>query len=158
MTPSNPYHVAQTKPLNMLIYGTANLKELKKQMKVIVLYIITYLMAQTTFARGHVSELDLISKRRKVVINRELGLKCTEPEDLHPAARQLIKEYTESNILNSTFFSDFIWLHPEYEEFLSCIICAVERPNDAVWETEFDTVCPDENSIYSTYIQEKTES
>lgn len=87
-----------------------------------------------------------------VIRNERLSLACTEPSDLVPTARNLIQEYLEGNILNSTFFQDFLWLHPEKEEFLSCIICASEFPNDRIWERDFEVQCP---SYGSRYFNEK---
>ncbi len=127
-------------------------------MKTIVALIFTFLPIYAAFSTGHVAPVEENFARLKTIRNEQLGLHCTEPEDLHPAAKVLIKEYTENHILNSTFFSDFMWLHPEYEEFISCIICAVERPNDTIWESDFDTVCPEKDSIYSSLPEEEISS
>lgn len=82
------------------------------------------------------------------IYNEKLQLACYEPMDLHPSARAMVKEYLKGNILNSTFLADFLWLHPEYEQYLNCVICASERPNDGIWEADFDVTCPGITSQY----------
>lgn len=66
---------------------------------------------------------------------------CGKPEDLVPGAKALIDKYFSSEMLNSDFYRDFLWLEPEEERYVSCLICESEKPNDPYWEHNFNLWC-----------------
>jgi hypothetical protein len=76
--------------------------------------------------------------------------RCHYQTDLMPAAKALIKRYFENEMLNSEFYRDFLWLHPESEPYASCLICESGRPNDPYWEFDFKLRCQeqDQDSFY----------
>ncbi|MCR9206200.1 MAG: hypothetical protein NXH75_16575, partial [Halobacteriovoraceae bacterium] len=66
--------------------------------------------------------------------------------DILPAAQVSLRNYFRGNYLNSTFFKDFIWVHPEYVEFATCVVCLSGIPNDPYWESDFQLYCQEEEA------------
>lgn len=74
---------------------------------------------------------------------------CHKPSKLHSSAEAALEYYLKGRMLNSSFYEDFIWLHPEYVDFASCVICESGRPNDPYWEAGFRLNCQYQGVIYT---------
>jgi hypothetical protein len=66
---------------------------------------------------------------------------CNKPNDLITAANALLKRFFNGQMFNSNLYEDFIWIHPEYVDFISCVICNAGNPNNPYWEVEFTLMC-----------------
>lgn len=77
---------------------------------------------------------------------------CVLPEDTLPSARASLRDYFKGRTLNSVFFQDFVWVHPEYVEFARCVVCLSGFPNDPYWEAGFRLSCQGEE--YTTMATE----
>ncbi|GEM_PF-7057997 len=66
---------------------------------------------------------------------------CNKPSDLLTAANALLKNFFNGKMFNSNLYEDFIWIHPEYVNFISCVICNAGNPNNPYWEVEFTLMC-----------------
>ncbi|MCF8058609.1 MAG: hypothetical protein K9K67_04885 [Bacteriovoracaceae bacterium] len=80
--------------------------------------------------------------------------KCDAPNDITTAARNLLRRYFNGQMYNSSLYDNFLWLHPEYVEFISCVICSGGRPNDPYWESEFIIMC-DERESETLYVNDE---
>ncbi len=83
--------------------------------------------------------------------------RCDYQTDLMPAAKALIRRYFETEMLNTDFYRDFLWLHPEAEPYASCIICKSGRPNDPYWEFDFNLRCQEHGNESLYYASEPSE-
>lgn len=82
---------------------------------------------------------------------------CGDTEDLVPAARTLMFRYFETEMLNSEFYENFLWLHPEKERFVTCLICETGRPNNPYWEHNFILRCEEDYTDAIMYAAEPEE-
>ena len=76
---------------------------------------------------------------------------CEQPGNLVAAANALLRRYFKTDMYNSTLFDKFLWLHPEHEDFIACVICKSGKPNDPYWERDFIRMC-NERTDGGTYL------
>lgn len=81
-------------------------------------------------------------------VAKELMRICNKPNDLIPAAKALISRYFKTDMYNSALFDKFLWLHPEHEDFIACIICKSGKPNDPYWERDFIRMCDERDASF----------
>lgn len=87
------------------------------------------------------SPLDRHEETRDIVTKVMVFSVCGKPYDFVPGAQALIDEYFSSEMLNSDFYRNFIWLEPEEERYASCVVCESGKPNDPYWEFNFNLWC-----------------
>ena len=66
---------------------------------------------------------------------------CGKPTDLIAAAKALLRRYFKTDMYNATLFDKFLWLHPEHEDFIACIVCKSGKALDPYWERDFIRMC-----------------
>lgn len=86
---------------------------------------------------------------------QEIYNQCNRPDDLINSAKALLRRYFSSNMYNSVLFDKFLWLHPEHEDFITCLICRSGRPSDPYWEMDFVRMCLERNGQEVILVDER---
>lgn len=122
---------------------------------VLTLLILSFIAnSQATIVRETEPRRKALSPTRQEVV---LDI-CRVPDELSSTAEVTISNYFRGKSLNSTFYQDFIWIHPEYVNFASCVVCITGFPNDPFWESDFNLYCQEAGLTLATDTEADSET